>query len=61
MKRRFLVEVDVVDTIPAATLEVVSRLITVLETLQKHGVLTAYGLALENELIWFLKEERVHE
>lgn len=55
MKRRLLLEIETVDTIPGAMLDVVLKIVGELERLKKEDLLVDYGVALEHDFTWFVK------
>mgnify|MGYP001613368877 CR=1 FL=1 len=59
MKRRLILEIETVDTIPGAMLDVVLCISEELEALRKEDKLVDYGVALEHDLTWFVKADRL--
>jgi len=52
MRRRFVVEVDVVDTIAGTTFELLTRLVGELERMKREDLIIDYGIGLENDVTW---------
>jgi len=53
-RKRILVEFDVVDTLPGATLEVLNRLAETLDELKKADVIVEYGIQIEDPRTWIV-------
>jgi len=55
LRRRFLVEVEVADTVPDALLDTLMQLAGKLEEMKKKDDLIDYGIALEYNFTWFVR------
>jgi len=53
-RKRILVEFDVVDTLPEATLEVLNRLAETLDKLMSGDVIVEYGIQIEDPHTWIV-------
>ena len=53
-KRRLIVEIETVDTVPGAMLEIIIQIVAGLEGLKKGERLVDYGVALEHDVTWFV-------
>jgi len=55
LKRRLLLVLEVPERPEGRTLQAVAEIADFLEQLKQRGVVTAYGLAMETERIWFVR------
>jgi hypothetical protein len=55
LKRRLLLEIEVADTAPGATLDALLQITGLLEEMKSRDDIIDYGIGLEHNVTWFVR------